>query len=578
MKKEKFSLSRLMLALLAAFSLLFSGCGAPSAPTASATPTPPSLEANSVEHQQVAFADMAYVRPDLEALDQKIADCQAMAAEEGKESELLAMYDEILDDIRNLDAMDTLATIHYNLDTTDTYYEEEMTTLDNYYTRLDNKMNELTETILASGYQDAAKAAWGDAFIERYEFNSKLNSPEIEALSEQENDLVTQYTKLLASDYTTELNGQTVTVEDLDLNTDEGIQAYTEIYEKKNAELGGIYLQLRDLRIQIAQTLGYDSYTDYAYDVLGRDYTPEDARNFSEKVRTELLPAFGQMINANYNELISALTSMQSGDGDLEAVLPILKTSLQAEFPSKMSEALDYMQNNKLYDFSNEPSKMHAGYTTYINDYSAPFMFINSNDYRNADTVIHEFGHYYNFYLMPTISWNDSNNLDAAEIHSQALELLMQPYYDQFFGADQAEGQKIYSIYNMISSILQGCAEDEFQQAVFANPDLTLEEVNELHSEIFYQFTGSELYYEWVEIHHHFETPFYYVSYATSAISALEIWAQSLDDRNQALSTYNQITQFTTNFKYRDALTSSGLKDPFTSDCVSEIAEKVKGL
>lgn len=64
---------------------------------------------------------------------------------------------------------------------------------------------------------------------------------------------------------------------------------------------------------------------------------------------------------------------------------------------------------------------------------------------------------------------------------------------------------------------------------------MTLEEVNELHSEIFYQFTGSELYYEWVEIHHHFETPFYYISYATSAISALEIWAQSLDDRNQAV-------------------------------------------
>ena len=80
------------------------------------------------------------------------------------------------------------------------------------------------------------------------------------------------------------------------------------------------------------------------------------------------------------------------------------------------------------------------------------------------------------------------------------------------------------------------------------------------------------------EIHTILKRRSYYVSYATSAISALEIWAQSLDDRNQALSTYNQITQFTTNFKYRDALTSSGLKDPFTSDCVSEIAEKVKGL
>ena len=545
MKNKRFSLSRLMLALLAVFSLLLSGCGAPSAPSASPTPL---AEAVSVEHQPHPFGDMEYVRPDLDSLDQKIADCQAMAAEADKESELLALYDEILEDIRHLDTMDSLATIHYNLDTTDAFYEEEMTTLDNYYTRLDNKMNELTGTILESSYQEAAKAAWGEEFIERYEINSKLNSPE------------------------------TVTVNDLDLTTDEGIQAYNEIYEKKNAELGGIYLQLRDLRIQIAEKLGYDNYTEYAYDVLGRDYTPEDAHNFSEKIRTEMLPAFGQMISKHYDELVNAIESMQAGEGDLEAALPILKTALQKEFPGKMSEALDYMQNNKLYDFSSEPNKMHAGYTTILNEYSAPFMFINSSDYRQPDTVIHEFGHYYNFYLMPELKWNDNNNLDAAEIHSQALELLMQPYYDQFFGADQAEGQKVFSIYNMISSILQGCAEDEFQQAVFANPDLTLEEVNELHSEIFYQFTGSELYYEWVEIHHHFETPFYYISYATSAISALEIWAQSLDDRNQALSTYNQITQFTTNFKYRDALTSSGLKDPFTSDCVSEIAAKVKGL
>lgn len=222
MKNKRFSLSRLMLALLAVFSLLLSGCGAPSAPSASPTPL---AEAVSVEHQPHPFGDMEYVRPDLDSLDQKIADCQAMAAEADKESELLVLYDEILEDIRHLDTMDSLATIHYNLDTTDAFYEEEMTTLDNYYTRLDNKMNELTGTILESSYQEAAKAAWGEEFIERYEINSKLNSPEIEELSEQENDLVTQYTKLLASEYTTELNGQTVTVNDLDLTTDEGIQA-----------------------------------------------------------------------------------------------------------------------------------------------------------------------------------------------------------------------------------------------------------------------------------------------------------------------------------------------------------------
>ena len=83
-----------MLALLAVFSLLLSGCGAPSAPSASPTPL---AEAVSVEHQPHPFGDMEYVRPDLDSLDQKIADCQAMAAEADKESELLVLYDEILE-------------------------------------------------------------------------------------------------------------------------------------------------------------------------------------------------------------------------------------------------------------------------------------------------------------------------------------------------------------------------------------------------------------------------------------------------------------------------------------------------
>ena len=31
-------------------------------------------------------------------------------------------------------------------------------------------------------------------------------------------------------------------------------------------------------------------------------------------------------------------------------------------------------------------------------------------------------------------SWNDGNNLDIAEIHSQAFELLMFEYYDEIYG------------------------------------------------------------------------------------------------------------------------------------------------
>ena len=96
--------------------------------------------------------------------------------------------------------------------------------------------------------------------------------------------------------------------------------------------------------------------------------------------------------------------------------------------------------------------------------------------------------------------------------------------------------------------------------------------MNEAHAALDAQFGMYEMYYEWVEIPHHFETPFYYISYATSAISALELWEIAQGDRERALSVYDQITQFTNNAQYREPLKQCGLSDPFDSDCVEEIA------
>lgn len=48
-----------------------------------------------------------------------------------------------------------------------------------------------------------------------------------------------------------------------------------------------------------------------------------------------MLPAFGQMINNHYDELVNAINGMQAGDGDLEAALPILKTALRKNFQAR---------------------------------------------------------------------------------------------------------------------------------------------------------------------------------------------------------------------------------------------------
>ncbi len=531
-----------------------------------------SASVGKIVHENIPFSEITYERPDLDGINKKIDQAVDWAKKGGKQKETLELYDEILADLRNYDKMSTVASIHNDLDLSDSYYEDENAFLEENYTKLDNRMNEVTGAILDSDYSAEAKKEWGGGFVERYEENSKLNSPAIETLSKQEQDLVNEYKKLSVTEYTTEYNGKTVTLNDLDYSSEDIYKPYYEIYEKRNKELGEIYRELCGVRVKIAETLGFSSYADYAYALLKRDFTKEEAAEFSKQVKETLVPLYSTL-NAVYAQ-VSADASAKNGV-TLEDGIPILKEALKKGYPQGMSDALSYMMKNEMYDFGDSSNKMKAAFTTAINTLGAPYLFINTAVYQEPGTLFHEFGHYYNFYLMGDSDWNDSNNLDLAEVHSQGLELLMHNTYEKLYQG-QADLFKAQSLLNIMGSVLQGCAEDEFQQAVFENPEMSLEQMNLLHAQIYEEYMGYPLIYEWVDIHHHYETPFYYISYATSAISALEIWEIASSDRKQALDIYDKITKYTLNAGYRTALTESGLSDPFHSDCVARVGDALK--
>lgn len=562
---------RKILASLLTMAMLLSGCSShDQKKTSQGTYEIPQAKEEVVpQHDDIDFKDMKYERPDIDGINALINDTIDKAKQTGQQDKVLSQYEEVIKDLQNFDKMQTLASVHNQLNLTDTYYEEEFQLLENTYTKLDNRMNEMTKSIMESEYKDAFVKKMGQAFIDRYEVNRTLNSPEIEDLSEKETALVTKYNKLsTADDYTTKLNGKTVTIDDLDLNSQEGVDAYYEIYEKRNKELGGIYQELVKTRVQIAKKLGYDNYSDYAYDVLGRDYKKEDATKFEENVLKYIAPLY-QKVDRKYGEKIYEYGESRV---DVAGGMPYLEKALQAEFPKAMQEAFAYMKQHGLYVYDDDKNMLQAGYTTIIGN--EPFMFINTSSYKDADTLFHEFGHYYNFYLMGNPIWNDSNNIDLAEVHSQGLETLMFAYYKDIYG-DDAELMEISYLKNLLGSILQGACEDEFQQKVFEKPDMSLDEMNKLHGELFEKYMGYSLEYEWVDIHHHFDMPFYYISYATSATSALEIWMISTNNREDALQAYRNITQYTMNTEYLEPLKASGLSNPFDSDLIKNIADEV---
>ena len=92
--------------------------------------------------------------------------------------------------------------------------------------------------------------------------------------------------------------------------------------------------------------------------------------------------------------------------------------------------------------------------------------------YYDIFTVVHEFGHFNSVYHDDTPALYTNINMDVSEIHSQGLELLFYPYYEQMYPG-MGSAMQFYAVYEMFNHILLSCAFDEVENAVYRNPDLT---------------------------------------------------------------------------------------------------------
>ena len=91
-------------------------------------------------------------------------------------------------------------------------------------------------------------------------------------------------------------------------------------------------------------------------------------------------------------------------------------------------------------------------------------------------------------------------------------------------------------------------------------------------------YDGSgEFAYDWVWVSHNFDNPFYYISYAASALGALELYDLLCADFDAAADKYLEICGMDTEYYYyTDALEEAGLHSVFDESAYAEIAETVE--
>lgn len=580
------------LALLLILSMVLgclTGCeDTPDEPTkATAAATQPQTETSAyrwyddagVRHAALSLGDMPYEMYDIQDFYDLLDELEALARKPGNEGAITECYQKLLDESCRIGTDYALAYIRY-MENLTSDYAKDMTTLEDISTQSSDALSQTLARLLEGDYADLIrKLLGGDDLAEELEDYTETDEALL-SLSKEASRKVQQYNALTLAQVSVTLDGETYTMDSLDEIEEEALywEVATALGKKENEQLAPILIDLIGLYNQTAELSGYDSYAELAYEGYSRDYTPEDARALHAAVKESIVPVYQEI-----GELVGSYENPDVlGEIDAEKLLATVGQYI-GTVDADLDLSFRHMSQVGLYSIDYYTGR-GDGFTISLPQYNdaAIFMDLVGND-SDLETLVHEFGHYNAGMHQKQQALDTGFCMDTSEIHSQGLEVLFLSCADAVYGEENAAVKKLNILYNLLDSIIQGCLQDEFQQLSYAaakDHKLTVKELNELACRLYNEYgletqPGAKEIYSWVEIPHTYESPFYYISYATSAVNALDILSISQEDYREAADTYMRLTALPMDIPYQKALEQVGLHNTFDADTLQFIGQGV---
>lgn len=535
------------------------------------------------EHLAVDYADMVYTGFDDAILREALGQMENSQSLEHFDSHtrlsIQARVKTILEEYDKLETQYYLLSILRDADVTDSTLGEELLSLTDTYYDLSDRCSTALSLLVGTPYEDVLARYVGEEGVEALTGYLPSSEEELE-LAYREEALIQAYTDAMAQEFRVTMYGRSWTFDSLaaddSLSDEEYYAVLTALEKAENEAAGPIYLELADLRTRQAQLAGYDSCAQYIYEsCYDRDYTLEEAAGLREEVKAFFLPLYDDICDLAGADM-DALGDLPAATGEeiWAAIGPCLK-----DMDKELYSTYQFMMDHHLYDVETSPTKSPTGYTVPLAQYGSAFIFNDPYEtWQDYSTLIHEFGHFNEAFHAAGSGLTSSFRIDVGEIHSQGLEALFTAYGEDLFPCN-GTGFTWATLLNLVDSVLDGCMYDEFEQAVLAAPDLTLEEANALFrtisEEYGYVYDEGEEACFWVENSHLFQQPFYYISYATSALSSLDLWLTARTDRDKAVDTYLELSALSMTKPYCKAVRDSGLGDIFAEGTVETLAAQV---
>ena len=497
-----------------------------------------------------------------------------------------------------------LVYIRHSVNTNDAFYEKEQAELDEMGPKVQNLNLQYHKALTNSKFKNELKSIFGHQLFDKAALTDKtINETIIEELQE-ENRLITEYDKLIASasimfeGEERNLSGFAPFMQSTDrAMRKKATDTRWAWYASNQQQLDTIFDKLVKIRHTIAEKLGYKNFIEVGYARMGRtDYNHENVANFRNSILQIIVPLVVKLKERQKNRL--GLDRLEYYDqsfmytsgnptpkGDPDWILENGK-KMYNELSKETKEFFEFMTNFELMDLVNKKGKQSGGYCTFLPSLKAPFIFSNFNGTsHDIDVLTHEAGHAFQAYNSRDFEVNEYYwaTSEASEIHSMSMEFFTWNWMNLFFKEDTNK-YKFEHLAGSLNFLPYGTAVDEFQHIIYEKPEMTPAERNAAWRTIekkylpFRNYEGIP-YLEnggfWQQQAHIYASPFYYIDYVLAQVCAFQFWVRMQDNFDDAWKDYVVLCKAGGSKPFLELVKLANLDSPFEETTIKNTIDKI---
>lgn len=497
-----------------------------------------------------------------------------------------------------------LVQLRYDGNVTDKFYEDEQNYYDSIWPRVTAFDTKYKKELFNTNFRSYLEAKIGKIAFKDIEFDLKSFDESIISLKQEENTLISEYSKLLAEikiDYEGEklnlsLLGKYLTSKDRNVRI-KATKAKDLVLNEIKDKLDDIYDKMVKNRTEQAKKLGYKDYVELAYYIMGRTtYGIEEVRNFRDQVKKYLVPFASKLHDERRKRLkLETLDSVDEGIYFIEGNPAPIGTAddifkagkkMYSELSEETKEFFNFMLDHELFDVLGRPNKAGGGYMEMLFSYKAPIIFANFNGTSgDIDVITHECGHAFQGFITRNDEIKEHNNIkmETAETHSMSMEFFTEKWMELFFG-NRADDYRKMHLEDAIAFIPYGCMVDEFQEIIYSKPELTKDERRQVWKDLEKQYKP-HLKYEnddfqgegrkWQLQRHIYMSPFYYIDYCLAQTCALQFKIKMDENYEDAWNKYLAFSKESAKDSFQNMLHNIGFKSPFEDGYMKNLVSKL---